>query len=97
VVTSFYKELSNLKRPYTYLFPERDEDEELDDDVSLNYSDKQAFIEEYGVYMEMIYIICNGDLLRTKEVTDMPASQFLFFAEYLLRKRDIESQPTKTI
>jgi hypothetical protein len=95
VVTSFYKELSNLKRPYTYLFPERDEDEELDDDVSLNYSEKQAFIEEYGAYMEMIYILCGGDLLRIEEVLKMPVLQFFYLSEYLIRKREIENIPNK--
>ena len=67
---AFYQELSNLKRPYTYLFPEIDEDEEIDEDVSLNYSEKQAFIEEYGEYMEMIYILCGGDLSMPTKVTE---------------------------
>ena len=40
----------------------------------------------------MIYIICQGDMLKITEATDMPARQFLFLAEYLMRKRSIENK-----
>jgi len=42
--------------------------------------------------MEMIYIVLNGDLTRIDEVFKMKAHKFMFIAEYLLRKRDLESK-----
>ena len=32
------------------------------------------------------------DMLKITEATDMPARQFLFLAEYLMRKRSIENK-----
>jgi hypothetical protein len=46
--------------------------------------------------MEMVYILCNGDLLRTKEVFELDALEFLFKAQYLLRKRKIEEVKPKS-
>jgi hypothetical protein len=42
--------------------------------------------------MELVYLLCNGDLLRTKEVFELDALEFLFKAEYLSRKRQVENQ-----
>jgi hypothetical protein len=45
--------------------------------------------------MEMVYIITGGNLLLDKQVYELQATEFLFKAEYLLRKRKIESIPNK--
>ena len=87
----FYEELSNLKSGYPFIFGERESSED-DDEVSLNYSEKQEFLEEYGAYMEIIYLVCQGNLLEADRVTEMPATKFLFLGEYLLRKRNIENK-----
>lgn len=50
------------------------------------------FLDKYGAYVEMIYIISNGDMMKLNEVTAMPARQFLFLSEYLIEKRRIEAK-----
>lgn len=52
----------------------------------------QEFTDEYGAYMEMIYILTNGNLLEKDKVFKMPAQSFLFDVQYLLRKRGIENR-----
>ena len=42
--------------------------------------------------MEMIYIVCNGDLLKMDEVFKLNCHKFLFMSEYLIRKRSIENK-----
>jgi len=42
--------------------------------------------------MEIIYLISQGNLLDIDRVTNLPARQFLFIGEYLLKKRKIESK-----
>lgn len=63
-----------------------------DDAVNLQYSEQDEFLDKYGAYVEMIYIITNGDMLKLDEVTKLPARQFLFLAEYLIEKRRIEAK-----
>lgn len=65
------------------------------DDVNLNYSEMDEFLDKYGPYIEMIYILSNGDMLKLDQITALPARQFLFLAEYLIEKRKIESKQTK--
>lgn len=50
----------------------------------------QEFTDEYGAYMEMIYILLDGKLLEMEKVFKMKANDFLFRCEYLIRKRNIE-------
>lgn len=46
--------------------------------------------------MELIYLVTDGKLLlQMDEVFKKPASQFLFTAEYLIRKRQIEYNEQK--
>lgn len=54
-------------------------------------SERESFAEYYGVYTEMVYIICNGDIMKSDEVFKMNVHKFLFWAEYLLRKRRVEN------
>lgn len=55
-------------------------------------SEREQFVEDYGVYMEMIYIVLNGDLTRMDEIFKMDAHRLVFLAEYLIRKRKVESK-----
>lgn len=55
-------------------------------------SEREQFVEDYGVYMEMIYIVLNGDLTRMDEIFKMDAHRFVFLAEYLIRKRKTENK-----
>ena len=50
------------------------------------------FNDLYGPYMEITYIIANGDVLKFNEIFKMRATEYLFLGEYLLRKRKIESK-----
>lgn len=40
--------------------------------------------------MEMVYIVTNGDMMKAKDVYKMLAHEFIFTAEYLIKKRNIE-------
>lgn len=46
--------------------------------------------------MELIYLVTDGKLLlQMDEIIKKPATQFLFVAEYLMRKRQIEYNEQK--
>jgi hypothetical protein len=49
------------------------------------------FTEHYGGYMELTYMLLAGDFLKYEKLMNMKTEEFLFFGEYLLRKRNIEN------
>lgn len=51
----------------------------------------REFVGHYGAYMEIVYLLTNGDLTKADEVTEWNVEKFLFLGEYLLRKKRIES------
>lgn len=52
---------------------------------------RERFVNDYGDLMELVYLICNGNMLKQKEVAKLPFDEFLTIGQYLLRKRHIES------
>ncbi len=52
---------------------------------------QKDFAQDYGGYMELAYLLTKGNFLLLDEVTKWPLERFLFQAEYLLRKKRIES------
>lgn len=53
--------------------------------------ERQQFAEHYGGYAEMTYLVGNSDVVKFKEVWNLELDYFLFWGEYLLRKKDIEN------
>lgn len=53
--------------------------------------ERESFSEHYGAYMEMFYILCKGDFTKFDEISKWDLHRFLFQAEYLIRKRDVEN------
>lgn len=51
---------------------------------------RQEFNEHYGGYIEIIYLLTQGDFTKFDEVVNWDLHRFLFQGEYLLRKRTIE-------
>lgn len=85
-----FSELKNdLRQSYEYLYnpPIRGVGKEM----SPGGIEREAFAEHYGSYIEMVYVLCKGDFTKFEEVTNWGLHRFLFQAEYLIRKRDIEN------
>ena len=91
----FYDELSNLKSSFPYIYDNEGNETEEVSEVSLGYSERQAFVDDYGQYMEMIYIYLSspfGHKYTMNEIFKLTAHEFLFVVEYLIRKRKIENK-----
>jgi hypothetical protein len=52
--------------------------------------DRQEFAEYYGAYMEMVYLLSNGDLTKLDEIMNWDTEKFLTLGEYMLRKKIVE-------
>lgn len=53
--------------------------------------ERQEFVDYYGAYAEMTYLIGKGIVKDFKTIWDWDLDFFLFWGEYLLRKRDVEN------
>lgn len=53
--------------------------------------ERQAFNEEYGGYMEITYLLTNGQAVDEEAIWNWGANRFLFRGEYALRKREVEN------
>jgi len=60
-------------------------------EVTTGVIERQRFTEDYGAYMEIIYLLCKADLRLVDEITSWDLDRFLFQGEYLLRKRIVEN------
>lgn len=82
--------------PFIYKVSESNLEEEImytEDGIRLyDGNEYDMFIQEYGAYMEMIYILSNGDLMKMDIIFEMNAIDFLFRCEYLMRKKELENK-----
>lgn len=53
--------------------------------------ERQEFAEHYGGYAEMTYLVSKGVVGDHKKIWEWDLDYFLFWGEYLLRKRDVEN------
>jgi len=52
---------------------------------------RQEFAQEYGGFMELMYLLCKGDFETMESKDKWPTEKFLYLGEYLLRKRNTEA------
>lgn len=52
---------------------------------------RSEFVQHYGVYAEITYILSNGNALKFDDVNKMKLSDYLALGEYLIRKKACES------
>lgn len=52
---------------------------------------RSEFVQDYGVYAEITYLLSNGNALKFDEVNKMKLSDYLALGEYILRKKSVEA------
>lgn len=52
---------------------------------------RNEFVQDYGVYAEITYLLSNGNALKFDEVNKMKLSDYLALGEYLIRKKSVEA------
>lgn len=91
VFSSFIDYASNIKNRYPWIYNPPFIPIPGGQQNSLKSEYMKDFVSDYGGYIEIIYILCNGDWTKKDEVEEWPLHKFLFLGEYMLRKRKIES------
>lgn len=86
------KELIEIKETYYWLYnPPQMPTESQQQQPTIGDDYRQEFAEDYGGYVEVIYMICKGDILKVPDVMQMKLTDFLYWGEYLLRKKFVEN------
>lgn len=52
---------------------------------------RSEFVQQYGVYAEITYLLSNGNALKFDEVNKMKLSDYLALGEYIIRKKSVEA------
>lgn len=52
---------------------------------------RSDFVQQYGVYAEITYLLSNGNPLKFEEVNKLKLSEYLALGEYILRKKTVEN------
>jgi hypothetical protein len=91
IIQEFNNQLVELKSEHPWIYnPPKTIDQFKTQKDSAKAEMMREFAEDYGGYIELIYVICKGNLLNVSKVLEMNTKDFLFWGEYALRKRTIE-------
>jgi hypothetical protein len=52
---------------------------------------RKDFAKHYGAYFEIMYVLCKGDMSKQDIYLRWKTEKALLWAEYLIRKRDVEN------
>lgn len=92
VMQEFIKEMTSIKEEFSWIFNPPQMPTEADQkQPTIGDEYRKDFAQDYGLYTEIIYLLSKGDPLKVDEVMKMKCEDFLYWAEYLLRKRFVEA------
>lgn len=66
--------------------------EEINSAITVGSVHRKEFLEHYGGYPEMVYSLLQSRVFKSKEeIYNSKTEEFLFWAEYLIRKKIVEN------
>jgi hypothetical protein len=94
VMSTYYKKTEATKQNFKYIYNGEIltlKPPTVSKEPDWNKPLREQFTADYGQLMELVYLICGGDMLKEPIVSKMHFEDFLTKGQYLLRKRNIES------
>ena len=93
----FFDFVKNIHDTFPTIYPQRQQhnidDKELEELNKLNsLSPESIFVERFGSYKEMIYLITNGYMYMVNDVYRWNIYQFFDITSYLIEKRKLENR-----
>lgn len=93
VMAAYYKKTEATKRNFEYIYNGGKltlKPPIVSKEPDWNKPLREQFTSDYGQLMELVYLLCGGDILKEPIVAKMHFEEFLTKGQYLLRKRNIE-------
>lgn len=92
VMSEFINEMTEIKETYIWIFsPPQMPTSSEQPQPTIGDDYRNEFAQDYGLYTEMIYLMSRGVILDIEKIMQMKCIDFLFWGEYLLRKRFVEN------
>lgn len=91
VIKEYVRQVQEIKETFTWLYNPPQQPSNIDRELRKNNQNIEEFANDYNGYVEIIYLLCKGDFLKLDLVGEMKTQDFLFWGEYLVRKRFIEN------
>lgn len=90
VIKEYASQVSEIKETYTWIFNPPPLPSKMENEIKNNHL-FEDFANDYSGYIELIYLLCKGDVTKVEQVKEMPVQDFFFWGEYLYRKKYIEN------
>jgi len=90
LIKEYARQVQDIKETFVWLY----NPPQLPSSIEQELKNKQYFEDfanDYSGYIEIIYLLCKGDFTKLDAVGEMKTEDFLFYGEYLVRKRFIEN------
>lgn len=88
---AFYERAAVIKSKFVWIYNPPQIAEESNG-ITAGSVHRKEFVDFYGGYPEMVYILLQNRIYKSKEeLYKSKTEEFLYWAEYLLRKRIVEN------
>ena len=92
VFENYVKEVEELKSGFEFIYnPPQLPSSTEQTTPSIGDEYRKEFVEMYGGYVELVYLLCSAFGYKPDEVLQMKTQDFLFWANYLLHKKYVEN------
>ena len=92
VIEMYLNEVSAIKNRFFWIYNKPDvPSDSTQKETTAGDEYRNEFAEDYGGYVELIYLIATVYGYKPNEVLQMKCEDFLFWGEYLSRKRFVEN------
>ena len=82
----FFEFISNTRSLYTKIYPKSG-----DEDEGFGLSKQDQFSQKYNGYIQLVWLLTNGDVTKTESVYKLKAHEFLFWSQFIIEKNEVES------
>lgn len=90
IIIEYSKQITDIKETFTWLYNPPQMPSSIEQELK-NKQYFEDFANDYTGYIEIIYLLCKGDFSKLDTIGQMKTQDFLFYGEYLVRKRFIEN------
>lgn len=92
IVEEYAKQIEQVKEDFEWIFNPPPLPSTTESNLNTTGDEyRKEFATIYGGWVELVYLISRGDVLRHSEIMEMKCQDFLFWGNYLLHKKFVEN------
>lgn len=92
IINEFDRQIEEIKEEFEFIYNPPPLPSTIDQSQStIGDEYRKDFSETYGGYVELVYLLCSVFKFKPNEVLEMKCQDFLFWGNYCLHKKYVES------